>query len=357
MADTTPPVVALSGNASMSLTVGGTFSDPGATWTDTVDGNGTILSASSGTVNTTVAGTYTLSYWKTDAAGNRSNTATRTVIVNPVAATGSTTPPASTGSTTPPASTGSTTPPASTGTTLPGVFVPLPTQTNIVTLSANSIGQKTYTVNNRVTTMVCPTVVQPYSEAQVLATDVATSPFINDIKAMIMFRALEQDGQSEAYKVSGVANNNSEYSPSRQVTRAEFVKMLTRSLGCQYAYTGTISGFPDVNSSDWSAEYITFAVKKGWINGYANGTFGPNNPITRAEAAKILARSIALPATATTSSFTDVPTESTFIPYIQALSEARIMNGTSATTFNPNANISRGEVARIFYKTFLGGAR
>ena len=204
-------------------------------------------------MNTTVAGTYTLSYWKTDATGNKSTTVTRTVTVNPTASTGSTTPPASTGSTTPPASTGS---------TLPGMLTPLPTQTNVVTLGTNSMGQKTYTVNNRVTNMVCPTVVQPYGESQVLATDITTSPFAYDIKGMIMFRALEQDSQSEAYKVSGVANNNSEYSPSRQVTRAEFVKMLTRSLGCQYAYTGTTSGFPDVNSSDWSAEYITFAVKK-----------------------------------------------------------------------------------------------
>lgn len=58
-----------------------------------------------------------------------------------------------------------------------------------------------------------------------------------------------------------------------------------------------------------------------------------------------------------TSHFTDIPRGSTFIPYIHALSEAHIMNGTSATTFNPHAHISRGEVARIFYKTFLGGTR
>lgn len=110
--------------------------------------------------------------------------------------------------------------------------------------------------------MVCPTVVQPYGESQVLATDIVSSPFVYDIKSMIMFRALEPEGQSEVYKITGIANNNSEYSPSRQVTRAEFVKMLTRSLGCHYAYTGSDSGFLDVPSSDWSAEYITFAVKK-----------------------------------------------------------------------------------------------
>lgn len=349
--DTNPPTVTLLWNSSISLSIGTPFTDPGATWSDTVDGTGTLSSASSGTVNTALSGSYVLEYWKTDAAWNKSSVILRTVNVTPST-------PVSTGSVTPPATTGSIVP-VSPGTTVPssGNLHPLISQTGIVALWTTPLGQKTYTMNNRVTDMVCPTIVQPYSESEVVASDIASSPFMTDIKAMIMFRALEGDWQPEGYKISWVANNASLYGPTRSVTRGEFVKMLSRSLGCHYSFTGTDSWFPDVDANNWSAEYITFAVKKWWINGYANGTFWPNNSITRAEAAKILARSIVLDTTGASSSFRDVPRMNTFYPYVSALSTAKIMNGTSATTFKPDANISRWEVARIFYKTFLGGTR
>jgi Domain of unknown function (DUF5011) len=65
----------------MTLTVGDTYSESGATWTDIEDGSGTISVASSGTVNTAIPGTYTLTYSYTDTAGHISNIVTRTVTV------------------------------------------------------------------------------------------------------------------------------------------------------------------------------------------------------------------------------------------------------------------------------------
>ena len=66
----------------MTIIYGSVFIDPGAIWTDNVDGSGVILVATSGSVNTSVPGTYTLTYRKIDAAGNISNTVTRIVIVS-----------------------------------------------------------------------------------------------------------------------------------------------------------------------------------------------------------------------------------------------------------------------------------
>lgn len=76
--DTTAPVITLNGSASMTVANGGSFTDPGATWSDAVDGTGNITG--SGSVNTSTAGTYTLTYSKTDSSGN-TGTATRTVTV------------------------------------------------------------------------------------------------------------------------------------------------------------------------------------------------------------------------------------------------------------------------------------
>jgi hypothetical protein len=85
-ADTTPPVITLNGAASISLAIGGTYTELGATWTDAVDGSGAVTTIT-GTVNTAVAGSYTRTYSKTDAAGN-TGTATRTVTVSDPTPTG-----------------------------------------------------------------------------------------------------------------------------------------------------------------------------------------------------------------------------------------------------------------------------
>ena len=69
--DTTlPPVIYLIGSSTMYLQVGDIFTDPGATATDNVDGDLTSSITSSGTVDTTTTGTYTIEYSVSDAEGN-----------------------------------------------------------------------------------------------------------------------------------------------------------------------------------------------------------------------------------------------------------------------------------------------
>ncbi len=80
--DNVKPVISLVGQASMSLIAGESFTDPGATFTDNVDGTGNATV--SGSVNTAVVGTYTLTYSYTDAAGNAADPVTRTVTVIPL---------------------------------------------------------------------------------------------------------------------------------------------------------------------------------------------------------------------------------------------------------------------------------
>ncbi len=79
------PVVTLTGAASMTLTVGSTFTDPGATATDSEDGNITANIVRTGTVDTATVGTYTLSYIVRDSQNLVSNTVTRTVVVEAAA--------------------------------------------------------------------------------------------------------------------------------------------------------------------------------------------------------------------------------------------------------------------------------
>ena len=81
--DTEPPVITLIGANPLPLTVGDTFTDPGAEVTDNVDATTTITGV--GTVDTATAGTYTLTYNATDQALNAATSTTRSVVVSAAA--------------------------------------------------------------------------------------------------------------------------------------------------------------------------------------------------------------------------------------------------------------------------------
>ena len=84
--DTTPPVISLLGSSTINLTVGNTFTDPGVTATDDVDGDLTSSITVSGSVDTFNTGTYTLTYLVADSSGNQTGVS-RTVIISAAATT------------------------------------------------------------------------------------------------------------------------------------------------------------------------------------------------------------------------------------------------------------------------------
>lgn len=87
--DTTKPVITLVGAATINLTVGNTYTELGASSTDLYEGDlsGSIIAT--GTVDTAIAGTYTITYTVSDSSGNAADVITRTVIVTAAASSGS----------------------------------------------------------------------------------------------------------------------------------------------------------------------------------------------------------------------------------------------------------------------------
>ena len=243
----------------------------------------------------------------------------------------------------------------------------LPSQNTLTPNGTTPSGQKVFNLENRITDFICPQVVQAYDYSDLVVRDNPTSGvFHDDIAALMMFRGLEKDemnlGQTyEEYKKYGVVLNVTHFELNRNVTRAEYVKMLVRSLSCRYTFMGTDTGFNDVDQNQWYAEYIKFAVENKWINGYSDGSFRPNAPITRDEAAKILSIAIQLTTngqvTTQGSSFSDVASTSEFIPHIETLKDKGIMKGRTDTTFAPKQYIPRTEASRVIYRTFFGGGK
>ncbi|WP_296319330.1 immunoglobulin-like domain-containing protein [Winogradskyella sp.] len=83
-ADTTAPVITLNGSSTVNLNIGDTYNELGATATDNVDGDiSANIVVGGDTVNTSIAGTYIVTYNVSDAAGNAATQVTRTVNVNP----------------------------------------------------------------------------------------------------------------------------------------------------------------------------------------------------------------------------------------------------------------------------------
>ena len=74
----------------------------------------------------------------------------------------------------------------------------------------------------------------------------------------------------------------------RPITRAELTAVLVRFLGA----AGGQGGFADVSASHWAASAIGAAARAGWIDGYPDGTFRPDQPITRAETMAIINRAL-----------------------------------------------------------------
>ena len=83
-ADITIPVISLRGDASVSLELGDSYSDAGATAVDNVDGTITSSIETVNRVDVNTAGTYTITYNVADAAGNAATEVTRTVVVEPI---------------------------------------------------------------------------------------------------------------------------------------------------------------------------------------------------------------------------------------------------------------------------------
>ena len=144
--------------------------------------------------------------------------------------------------------------------------------------------------------------------------------------------------------LSGYANGT--FEPDRNMTRAEVTTMFARLLAEKMAADQTYSNtFSDVAKSHWAANYIGYMQQFGIITGYADGSFRPDASVTRAEFAAIASRFEAL--TEGTKSFSDVPSSHWAAKYINFAATRGWVNGYADGTFRPNNSITRAEVAAV----------
>lgn len=146
------------------------------------------------------------------------------------------------------------------------------------------------------------------------------------------------------------------FRPNELLTRLDFAVMLYNSLHLNEAdYIGTELPFADLASiPDYALPAIRTLYAKGVINGSTGSDgllyFNPNNPLTRAHASAMIGRTQAKGYALAELSFTDAADIPSYAAsYIRSMVSQGILSGYAEGDFRPNANITRGQMAKILY--------
>lgn len=147
--------------------------------------------------------------------------------------------------------------------------------------------------------------------------------------------------------VSGYPDNT--FRPYNPATRAQILKMVV--MGEEWPiYDPITPTFIDVGPDDWFYEYVETAFYHGIIGGYTDGTFRPNNNVTRGQLSKIIVSARAWPLLDPPDPyFTDVPRDNTFYTYIETALAHGVVSGYGDNTFRPNNDATRGQLSKMLY--------
>jgi S-layer homology domain len=147
--------------------------------------------------------------------------------------------------------------------------------------------------------------------------------------------------------VSGYADGT--FRPNNSVTRGQVAKMVVLAFGFQLD-TKAGRHFSDVSVGHPEYSYIETAYNRGIMSGYADGTFKPEANVTRGQVAKIIARAAGwAPVRSANPTFTDVPAGSIFYGYVEAAYAHGLLSGYADGTFRPGNNVTRAQMCKTLY--------
>ncbi|MHB8841399.1 MAG: S-layer homology domain-containing protein, partial [Candidatus Aquicultor sp.] len=152
---------------------------------------------------------------------------------------------------------------------------------------------------------------------------------------------------------AGIINGRTSglFDPNASITRGEFAKIICLAAGLTPVSGGTAS-FSDT-SGNWAAGYIEAAKTAGLIGGYPDGTFRPNNLITRAEIAKLVVLGAGFATDTSGAGFTDID-GNWAKDFILTAANNGVVNGYTDGTFRPNNHATRAEASVMVYNWLAG---
>lgn len=173
---------------------------------------------------------------------------------------------------------------------------------------------------------------------------------VDDITAVLL-PALQASTDDHYSYLIGYADGT--VRPNGKITRAEVATIFFRLLDddTRAKYWSSENNFSDVSADKWYNNAVSTLCNMGVIGGYADGTFRPDAPISRAEFAKIAVSFTQNNGSAVYNYFTDVKTTDWFAPYVTAAKDAGLIEGYSDGSFKPESKITRAEACAIVNRT------
>jgi hypothetical protein len=143
--------------------------------------------------------------------------------------------------------------------------------------------------------------------------------------------------------------------PDNNITRAEAATILSKLSGADVTYVNESIKFPDVKETHWALWAIKYATDKGYFIGYTDGTFRPDQKITRAEFATIVYHFLGIEdKNITVHKFEDVKGHWAQV-YIEKLTQLNYISGYPDGTFQPQSSIKRCESVALLNRALKRG--
>ncbi|SDI63446.1 S8 family serine peptidase [Alteribacillus bidgolensis] len=144
-----------------------------------------------------------------------------------------------------------------------------------------------------------------------------------------------------------ITGSDGVFRPGEPVRRGQSLAMIGRLL--DWDDTPVDTRFPDVDDSYFGSGFIAHGTAEGYVSGFSDGTFRPNQDITRGQMAAILGSVFELSKTIEDDRFSDVHDNTTGQSAIGYLAEQGIVSGYDDGTFRPGKKLSRAQFASILY--------
>ena len=142
--------------------------------------------------------------------------------------------------------------------------------------------------------------------------------------------------------------------PNNNITRGELAAMIARlSYGDDLPDGIYQASFPDVDSDAWFNKYIGYLEDKDVLSGYEDGTFRPMDTITRGEISAVIARAQRYDLISYNGIFTDVTENDWVKDYIETLADKNIVSGYEDGTFGPYSPLTRAEAVAIINRVLV----
>ena len=151
----------------------------------------------------------------------------------------------------------------------------------------------------------------------------------------------------------GITNGLSDtmFGPYESCTRAQIVTFLWRAAGSPEPKTA--SSFTDVPVSTYYAKAVAWAVENGITNGMTATEFAPDATCTRGQSVTFLYRALGKKVESS-ANFTDAKSDAFYADAVNWAVASDVTNGTSNTTFSPNADCTRAEIVTFLYRAYQG---